>query len=77
MALPSRKASRLSRRRRASCGCRLRERGGGQRPAQRKRKHATINLPATFDVVRQRVLVRVIDERAAASERQPGSQWHR
>ena len=46
-----------------------------RKEGRRKHNDATINL-RTNDVRRQRVLVRVIDDRADASERQPGCQWH-
>ena len=42
------------------------------RKEDRSDDDATINLRANDE----RVIVRVIDERADASERQPGCQWH-
>ena len=45
---------------------------GEREEGRRKHDDATINLRANDE----RVIVRVIDERADASERQPGCQWH-
>ena len=43
-----------------------------RKEGRRKHNDATINLRANV----KRVIVRVIDDRADASERQPGCQWH-
>ena len=61
-----------------SCQLRVPVAGTRRRSAASAKEEEARNNQLTCDVrrCRQRVLVRVIDERAAASERQPGSQWH-
>ena len=46
-----------------------------RKEGRRKHNNATINL-RTDDVWRQRVIVRVIDDRVDASEQQPGHRRH-